>query len=148
LLEPEVALPETIESFFIQIDHTLVPYQVEQCTLQGHQAIIKFQAIDNATTAHQLKGSALFALRADLPQPIAAEEYHQAWAGYQVVDIKKGSLGTVQRVETLPLQKLLVVNYLENELLIPYHAAIIKQVDHAQKNILIHLPPGFIEAVC
>ena len=148
LLEHDTGSLGSIETFFIQIDHTLVPYGVEHCTLRNHQAaIIKFQDVDDPTTAHQLKGRALFALQDILPQHVVAEDQRRGLIGYQVVDVEKGSLGPVQRIDTFPLQKLLAVRYLARELLIPYNEAIIKHIDQDQRQIIVHLPPGFLHAL-
>jgi ribosomal 30S subunit maturation factor RimM len=41
----------------------------------------------------------------------------------------------------------LAVDYLGQELHIPYHEDIVKQVDDKKKRIAVQLPPGFIEAM-
>lgn len=148
LLEKHIASLDTVATFFIQLGHTLVPYAIEHCTLQNRRAIIKLRAVNDPTTAHQLKGSTFFALQDALPPPVAVQEPLQGLRGYQLVDVAQGKLGPVQRIDTLPLQKLLVVNYQARELLIPYNEVIIQQVDHSQQRIVVHLPPGFIEALC
>lgn len=148
LLEYDVGTLDSIETFFIQIDHTLVPYGVEHYTLRSQRtAIIKFQDVDNPTTAYYLKGRALFVQLDALPQHLEAEDQLQGLVGYQVVDVEIGSLGPIQRIDTFPLQKLLVVRYLAHELLIPYDGAIIKHTDQDQRRIIVQLPPGFLDAL-
>lgn len=148
LLEHDVGPLDSIKTFFIQIDHTLVPYGVEQYTLRNHRtAIIKFQDVDDPTTAYYLKGKALFVQQSILPHHVEAEDKLQGLIGYQVVDVEIGSLGSVQRIDTFPLQKLLVVRYLAHELLVPYNETIIKHTDQDRRQIIVQLPPGFLDAL-
>lgn len=148
LLEKQVASLGAVDTLFIQLGHTLVPYTLAHYTLQNHQILIKLQAVNDSATAYQLKGRAFFASRDALPQQVVEQELLQGLQGYQVVDVVRGELGAVQQVDTLPLQALLVVNYQAQELLIPYHEGIIQQIDHSQQRIVVHLPPGLIEALC
>jgi 16S rRNA processing protein RimM len=138
---------DQVETVFIQLDHTLVPYRVGYCQLIGDQAIMKFQGIDDRTMAYSLKGKTLLIREEDLPGQAVAEESIPSLVGYQVADIQQGALGIVERIEHFPWQELLVVNYLSKELLIPYHEKLIQDIDHASKQIVVDLPAGFIEAV-
>ena len=148
LLEKQVTSLDAVDSLFIQLGHTLVPYALEHYTLQNQRVILKLQAVNDPATAYQLRGSAFFASRDALPTQVVEQELLQALQGYQVVDIVRGELGAVVRVDHLPLQTLLVVNYQARELLIPYHAALIQQIDHCQQRMLVRLPPGLVEALC
>jgi 16S rRNA processing protein RimM len=136
-----------LKTIFIQLEHTLVPYRVVQVQLLDDQAIMKFQGIDNRTMAYSLKGKTLFIRKEDFPEQIVAKETVPTLVGYQVSDIHQGALGIVERMEHLPWQTLLVVNYLSKELLIPYHEKLVQDIDHASKHIVVDLPSGFIEAV-
>jgi 16S rRNA processing protein RimM len=136
-----------IETVFIQLDHTLVPYRVVYCQLIGDQATMQFQGIDDRTMAYSLKGKTLLIREEDLPEQMIAQETIPTLVGYQVSDIHQGVLGIVERMEHLPGQTLLVVNYLSKELLIPYHEKLVQDIDHASKQIVVDLPSGFIEAV-
>ena len=148
LLEKQVTSLDAVDSLFIQLGHTLVPYALEHYTLQNQRVILKLQAVNDPATTYQLRGSAFFASRDALPTQVVEQELLQALQGYQVVDIVRGELGAVVRVDHLPLQTLLVVNYQARELLIPYHAALIQQIDHSQQRMLVRLPPGLVEALC
>ena len=148
LLEKQVTSLDDVDTLFIQLGHTLVPYALEHYTLQNQRVFFKLQAVNAPATAYQLRGNAFFASRDALPTQVVEQELLQALQGYQVVDVVRGALGAVVRVDHLPLQALLVVNYQARELLIPYQAALIQQIDHGQQRMVVRLPPGLIEALC
>ena len=135
-----------IDTFFIPIDNrTMVPYGIRHCTLQSDRAIIQLQAVEDAAAAQPFKGKPLFVLSATWARQ-AAEDPTLPLIGYQVIDSTQGWLGLVQRVQDLPGQKLWVVGDQAPELLIPQQAALIRQINHQQRQIIVDLPPGFLEA--
>jgi 16S rRNA processing protein RimM len=139
-----------LKMIFIQVDHTLVPYRVVQVQLlYDDQAIMKFQGIDDRTMAYLLKGKTLFIRKEDFPEEVFTQEQALplSLVGYQVSDMQQRELGTVEGIENLPMQTLLVINYLSKELLIPYNPALIHDIDHASKQIVVDLPSGFIEVL-
>lgn len=133
-----------VKGLFVQIDHTLVPYGIEQLSLQHHRAIIKLQGVDSPTAAHDLKGCSIFVPQEALPKLSDASVQIERLIGYQVLDVQQGGLGIVQGVYSLPQQQLLGVDYGGKELLIPYHKDIVTNADHSQKSIQVQLPKGFI----
>jgi 16S rRNA processing protein RimM len=146
LFHQQVPLLAKMHALFVQMGHTLVPYGITHLTLQQGKAIVKLQGVDHANSAHALQGKAVFALSGTLTHSMHAHPKPHNLVGYQVVDVQEGYLGTVQAIYTPSLQQLLAVDYQGKELLIPNHEAIIKDVVHAQRNVTVQLPAGFIEA--
>jgi 16S rRNA processing protein RimM len=136
-----------VSTLFVQINHTLVPYRVEQLSYQHRKAIIKLQGVDNPEAAHYLQGRFIFIPQEALPQAPAQVSCLDELLGYHVVDGQEGSLGIVQAVYALTQQRLLAVDYRGRELLVPYHEDIVIHLDHAQQTISVQLPSGFIEAM-
>ena len=136
-----------LSTLFIQINHTLVPYRVEQLSCQHRKAVIKLQGVDDPTAAHYLQGRCIFMPQGALPQASAQAGCLDGLLGYHVVDGKKGGLGVVQAVYAPTQQRLLAVDYQGRELLVPYHEDIVVRVDHEQQTIAVQLPNGFIEAM-
>jgi len=136
-----------LKSLFIQLDHTLVPYQISYCQILHDQAIIRFHKVEDRNMAYALKGKALFTQQDAFPQLVVPQDPTSNLVGYQVADIKQGILGILERIDSFPWQKLLVVNYQTKELLVPYHEALLHHIDHTNKQIIVHLPPGFIAAL-
>lgn len=145
-LHQEVPPLNTLKNLFVQINHTLVPYGVEQFLLQRDRAIIKLQGVDDATAAHGLKGCAVFVPQEVLPElPNSSVQLTQL-IGYLVVDTKEGQLGKIEDVYQPAQQYLLAVDYGGQELLIPFHEDIVTDVDHARQSVQVQLPKGFIES--
>lgn len=143
-LQYEIAtLP--VETLFLQIEHTLVPYKVEHCVCQHKRAILKLQGVDNVAAAHALKGYPILVPQEALEQCTDQLASLVALQGYQVVDAHQGHLGTVQDVYERPLQPLLVVDHAEGELLIPYHEDVVTHIDHSQQSLHTVLPAGFLQ---
>ncbi|MEO1219600.1 MAG: hypothetical protein AAFV97_03860 [Bacteroidota bacterium] len=136
-----------VDTFFIPIDNrTMVPYGIRHCALQNDRAIIQLQAVQDAAAAQPFKGKSLFVSPTTWARQAAADPASLPLIGYQVIDRVQGRLGLVQSVRNWPGQKLWVVDYQAQELLIPQQGAIVSQIDHKQRQIIVDLPPGFLQA--
>jgi 16S rRNA processing protein RimM len=138
---------DSLRALFIRINHTLVPYCIEQLSCQHRKAIIKLQGVDEPDAAHDLQGCSILVPPGVLPQLSPQEASIDKLLGYHVIDVREGNLGVVQAVCAPSQQRLLVIDYQGQELLVPYHDAIITHVDHGQQTILAQLPNGFIKAM-
>eukprot|EP01132_Coremiostelium_polycephalum_P000047 gene47-68_t len=147
-LHANIASVEAVKYFFIKIGHTLVPHQVEDINDRGSHVFIKFKHTDDKSAAHKLVNAVLWLPAGEVETLLEhATSPEEHLAGYQVIDQQQGPLGKVQYIEQFPLHACLVVDYLQQELLIPYEPALIRQWDHSKKQLTIQLPPGFLEAV-
>lgn len=146
-LHQDVAGLDALKTLFIQIDHTLVPYGIEYLLPKDYKAVVKLQGIDDAKTAHDLKGLSIFVPQEALPQEATQALQLTKLMGYHVTDAQEGDIGFVQDIYTSPQQKLLAIDYQGQELLIPYHSDLVTHVDHEQRTIATQLPKGFIEAM-
>jgi len=138
---------DSLSTLFIQITHTLVPYCVEQFSCQHRKMILKLQGVDDLKAAHYLQGRSILVPQEILSQLPPQEAYLDKLLGYHVADVQEGSLGTVQAIYTPSQQSLLAIDYQGQELLVPYHDAIVTHVDHEQQTIVVQLPNGFIKAM-
>ena len=137
-----------LKALYVQIDHTFVPYNVEKFLHQHHSAVVKLQGIDNPQVAHNLVGLAAFVPQAMLQKVYPSKLLSvKKLIGYYTTDIKLGFLGPVRTMYTSTQQYILGIDFQNKELLVPYHEAIVKRVNHMQQTITVQLPSGFIEAV-
>lgn len=135
-------------SLYVRINHTLVPYGIERFFWQHRKAILKLEGVDDPQTAHHLQ-SRLILVPPDILPLLSPQEIHlDSILGYHVVDVQEGGLGTVQAIYAPSQQKLLAISYRGQELLVPYHEDIVTHIDHAQQTVTVHLPNGFIKAMC
>lgn len=147
LYHDDVPQLDSLSALFIRINHTLVPYGIEQLSCQHRKAIVKLQGIDDPDAAHNLQGCSILVPPGVLPQLSPQAASTDKLLGYHVMDVRAGNLGTVQAVCAPSRQKLLVIDYQGRELLVPYHDAIVTHVDHGQQTIVVQLPNGFIKAM-
>lgn len=138
---------DSLSSLVVKIDHTLVPYRIEQFFWRQHKVILKLQGVDDPDTAHYLRGRPILVPRVMLSRLFPQATSLYSLLDYYVIDTRAGSLGTVHNVHTLSQQKRLVIDYQEQELLVPYHEDIVTHIDHVQRTIMVRLPDGFMEAM-
>jgi 16S rRNA processing protein RimM len=146
-IAPELTTLDPIKYIFIKIGSTLVPHQLEEANLHGSQALLKFQGIEDSMAARELINKTIWLPEETLQQILAKEETDEDITGYHVTDMEQGKLGIIEYIEEFPMHQCLVINYKNNQLLIPYVPNFIQQVDHKKKELLIQLPPGFLEAM-
>ena len=138
----------SLSSLFIRINHTLVPYRIEQLFWQRHKVILKLQGVDDLEAAHYLQGRYMLILQEMLSQ-LSPQGAHlvDRLLGYHVVNAHEDRLGVVQAIYKPAQQKLLAIDCRGKELLVPYHEDIVTHVDHAQQTITVQLPNGYIETM-
>lgn len=108
--------------------------------------VVFFEGLDDRTAAESLVRAILW-----IDQDETAPAEDDAWFDHQLVGldvIRDGvSAGRVVRVEHLPAQDLLVVRPVEGdgEILVPFVAAIVPEVDVAGGRIVVTPPAGLFE---
>lgn len=142
----ESALPEKLESIFLNIDGRLVPFFIEDISTHRSEAVIKFEDIGTPDQADSLAHREVFIPKTLKPRPAKKDFELAELIGFQVFE-GTNSLGKVVGANDHALNPLLVVNHLSKELLIPVNDHFIKKIDKAKKAIVVELPDGFIDAI-
>ena len=150
-------------SFYEGLEVALVPPVLDaprSCTVSVCQelgdgrAFVQFSEIDDVETAQSVVGCYCLCKRDGLSQEERRSFDVPNWDGYQVTDRKRGFLGTVKRIDELPMQRLLVVERAEGEsgaqaassdLLIPLVDEFVKEVDEEGSHIYVDLIDGLLE---
>ncbi|MCX8492581.1 MAG: ribosome maturation factor RimM [Cyclobacteriaceae bacterium] len=136
---------DPIESVFIEQKNTLVPYFIKDLSDRGDKAFVKFEEINSIEQANGLKGCSLYLLKEARPKLKRGEFYDDEIVGFAVEDELTGILGNITEVSTNGPNKLLVVNYLGKEALIPTNGPFIKSVNKTKKLVKVELPEGFLD---
>lgn len=134
-----------LESVFVQIDQKLVPFFVEYIQIRGDKAVIKFEDIDDAPAAEQLKSKGLYLPLSALPELDEGQFYYHEIEGYQVLDEQLGAIGTATTVVTTAMQDLLVVDHKGTEVLVPINDEVVIRADHENRSLHIHMPDGLLD---
>jgi 16S rRNA processing protein RimM len=136
---------DSVESVFIEIKNTLVPYFIKQLSDRGDKAFIKFDEINTLEQANSLKGGSIYLPKETRPKLKRGEFYDDEIIGFVVEDETIGILGSITEVSANGPNRLLVINYLGKEALIPTNGPFIKSVNKTKKLIKVELPEGFLE---
>ncbi|MGK7389577.1 MAG: ribosome maturation factor RimM [Candidatus Cyclobacteriaceae bacterium M2_1C_046] len=141
--EPENYI--NLESVFVEIDQKLIPFFIEEFSLLGDKAYVKFEDIDSVEEAEELKGSRLFLPLEALPPLEGNQFYYHEIIGYKVNEQDAGDIGVVKDVFETTAQDLLFVDHNGKEILIPIDDDIIIKVEHTEKMLYVSLPEGLLD---
>jgi 16S rRNA processing protein RimM len=107
--------------------------------------VVFLEGVDDRTEAESLVRAILW-IDQDEDEPQTDPD---AWYDHQLVglDVHRDgvSVGRVVRVEHLPAQDLLIVKSGEDEIMVPFVAAIVPEVDIAAGRVIVTPPPGLFD---
>lgn len=135
---------DSVESVFIELKGSLVPYFIQSFSDRGDKAFLKFEDVDTAELAAGLKGSALYLSKEVRPSLKRGEFYNDEVVGFMVEDETEGKLGLLKQVMQSGPSRLLEVDYNGKDVLIPVNGPFIKSVNKSKKLIKVSLPEGFL----
>ncbi|CAG0939442.1 Ribosome maturation factor RimM [Gallionellaceae bacterium] len=110
---------------------------VEKFAVQGKGLIAKFPGCNDRTAAEKYKGLLVAVPRSSLPQQAEDEYYWTDLIGLAVVNLAGESLGTVDNLMDTGANQVLCVRGASGEILIPFIASAIRQVDLAARVIRV-----------
>lgn len=136
---------QNLESVFVEINDKLVPFFIESISIKGNKAIVRFEDVNTAEQADELKGKGLFLPLTVLPELDDDKFYYHQIISYHVMDVTAGDIGTIKDVYTSPKQDLLAIDHQGKEVLVPINDEIIGKVDHESKILNVDLPEGLLD---
>ncbi|MDB9712195.1 ribosome maturation factor RimM [Flavobacteriaceae bacterium] len=140
------SLYKKIKSLFIFYRDKLTLYNIEVIRFHKESILrIKFEEIHNEDDANTIINCDAYLPLNELPVLTGNKFYYHEVINYLVVDEDFGDLGKVSGIKENNSQDLFVVNYKENEVLIPVHDEFIVKVDRVKKQIIIKTPDGLID---
>lgn len=134
-----------LKSIFIEVNNNLVPYFIEGISDRGDKAFVKLEDINSVEQAETLKGCSVYLPKEMRPKLNRGEFYDDEILGFEVVSETDEPLGTVSEVVPSGPNRLLSLNYLGKEVLIPTNGPFIKSVNKTKKKIVVQLPDGFLD---
>lgn len=135
---------DSVESVFIEMKGSLVPYFIQSFSDRGDKAFLKFEDVNTAEQAANLKGSTLYLNKTVRPSLKRGEFYNDEVVGYTVEDETEGKLGLLKQVIQSGPSRLLEIDYNGKDVLIPVNGPFIKSVNKGKKLIKVSLPEGFL----
>jgi len=108
-------------------------------------ALITFAEVTDRNGAEDLRGHTLFFPEAELPALPEGHFYYFEVIGFQIVDENLGQLGTVKGFQESVAQDILVMDYLDREVLIPVTDEFVGLADLEAGTLQTRLPEGLLE---
>jgi len=137
---------KNLESVWLEEQHhNLVPFFIEQLSIEPSRVTAKFEDINDQPAAQALVGKKLYLPLDLLPTLKGDAFYYHEIIGYQLMDQNHGALGKIEQVYEAPLQDLISTNYKGKEVLIPITKAIVLNLDREEKVLHTNLPEGLLE---
>ncbi|NJO02439.1 MAG: 16S rRNA processing protein RimM [Bacteroidia bacterium] len=136
---------EDMESVFVEINDTMVPYFINQIRLEGKRATVQFDEVTDVETAKLLIGAKLFLSLDNLPPLGQNQFYYHEVVGYHIVDQQLGLLGKITGIYDSGTQDLIAMDYEGKEVLIPLVDDFIRGVDHERRELTVNLPDGLLD---
>lgn len=108
--------------------------------------LIRFEGVDDRSTAEELAGRYLLLESAVLPPPEEGELYYHQLLGMSVETVEGAAVGRVREVFETEPHHLLEVKSDDGKLhLIPFAERIVRQIDLEGGRLVIEPPPGLLE---
>lgn len=135
-----------LELMFIEIDQTLVPFFIEDIKITNSGfANFKFEDIDTDEEAKELVKCGIY-LPNELLADLADDQfYYHEIVGYQLIDNISKQTAIIKQVVEYPNNKLLEVNYNNEDILIPFHDDFIVSINKENKQLIMNIPEGLFD---
>ena len=122
------------------------PLTIESARDHNGILLLKFQEINDRTAIERVRDTLLLAEVDMAEEALFDDEYHvQQLIGCDVVDASGNKFGVLTDVLNLPGQDLLAIASASGEVLLPFIAEFVPEVDIANKRIIVNPPAGLLE---
>jgi len=133
-----------VDTFYIKTKTEYVKMHAERVRIHKNCAIIKLSGVDTMSEAESYRGKVIYIEKdMDLPD---GEYYIEDLIGLSVLDEKEGNIGTLTDVFSTGAHDVYEVTTTTGQkVLIPAVSQFIKEIDMANKQILVCLIEGMLE---
>ncbi|WP_445383242.1 ribosome maturation factor RimM [Robiginitalea sp. IMCC43444] len=142
--QPE--LYEKLESVFISMGNTLVPFFIHRSALHKSNLLrVSLEDVSDEAAADRLMGFELYLPLKFLPKLSGNKFYYHEVIGFSLNDKEHGDVGIIKGVNDQGAQALFIAEKKGKELLIPITDDFISRVDREARIIYIQTPEGLID---
>ncbi|MFY9309757.1 MAG: ribosome maturation factor RimM [Bacteroidia bacterium] len=134
-----------LQSVFLQLNGTLVPFFIQTLQLRGNTAVVALEGVDSIDRAEELTGTSLYLPLNMLPPMKGKKFYFHEMPGFTVIDKVFGEVGVIEKVLDFPQQAIFQVKRGEQEILIPAREEFIIKIDREARKIELQAPEGLID---
>lgn len=136
---------QKLESVFVELNNTLVPFFIKKLQLRGNTAVVSIEGIDTIEKAEEIIKSGLYLPLSFLPPLTGKKFYFHEMPGYTVIDKTYGEIGIVEKILDFPQQTIFQIKKGEHEILIPAKEEFIISINRDTKQIELNAPEGLID---
>ena len=130
--------------FVVEMDNIFVPFFLESYRFKTDTtALVKLQDVENEIDANRMSNKTIYLPNEYLEQTSEENATLQDLVGFDVIDVEKGSLGTISEVDESTMNVLLVLN--DGALLIPANDAFVEHVDYPTRKIIVKIPDELLQ---
>lgn len=126
------------EPVFMMFDHKPVPFFITEIS-KSNPYIVAIEGIKDLDRAQHFLNKSVY-----LPILDETDNEEDDFIGFEVFDVTLGKLGVVKSVMENAAQDIIVVDYQQRELMIPFVDALIESFDEDARTIVFRLPDGLI----
>lgn len=142
--EPE--LYQNMESVFVEINKSLVPFFIERSQLhKGDFLRVLFEDFKNEEDADSVIGCHVYLPLSMLPKLEGNKFYYHEIIDFDVEDVRLGFIGKLQRVNDSNAQPLFEIINDDIEILVPMIDDFIVKVDRENKKLILNTPEGLVD---
>ena len=134
-----------INTVFIDINDSLVPFFISTITIKGNRAVVLLEGVDSIQKADELIKRSIYLPLSFLPPLKGKRFYFHEMPGFKVKDKTYGYIGVIEQVLDLPQQAVFQIQHGTIEILVPANEQFIISINRELKEIVIDAPEGLID---
>ena len=121
------------------------PVTIERSRPFHREWLLKFRGLDDRSAFESIRDLLLAAPAEELKPPEGDEVYLHELTGFAVRNEKDEALGLVTGLYEMPSGLMLEVQGPKREFLLPYKKEFIRQVDRAERRLVVSIPEGLLD---
>jgi len=134
-----------LEVVFIDIEHSLVPWFIEDIDIQDDRAVVRLEDVSELEYARTFLKKELYLPIEKLENLEGKDFYFHEIVGYDVTDEQHGDIGKLEDILKRTEQDLLRIMKGDKEILVPLTDEIILNIDRKNKILHLDTPSGLID---
>ncbi|MCO6175051.1 ribosome maturation factor RimM [Flavobacterium sp. NRK F10] len=142
--EPEIY--ENMESVFVELNKSLVPFFIERSQIhRGDFLRVKFEDVSSEQEADEIIGCEVYLPLSMLPKLEGNKFYYHEIEGFQVEDVRLGTIGKLIRVNDNNTQALFEIDHEGSTILVPVIDDFIVEVNRREQKLILNTPEGLVD---
>lgn len=132
------------DHFFLKINGSFVPYFIESLRESNH-ILMKIEEINDPENASHFNLKDIYLRSTSIISPQFKDQQGKTTLmGYMIFN-EGAKIAEIESIESMPQQLIAWIHFKNKRIAIPLANALIKDIDHQTKSIIMNLPEGLLE---